>query len=120
MRQLPLLLPALLLALPPAAAQGPMACALNNTYQNLNVRLHLQAANGQDIAPATWQSFLPMMEVCAPLQGAAAVRYEVTMSSVVPGAVPFILCAVTVNQPSGRARMMVTGGQGAALQCSIQ
>ncbi|MBS7788729.1 hypothetical protein KTR66_01910 [Roseococcus sp. SDR] len=117
---LPALLPALVLAPPPAAAQAPMACALNSTYQNLSVRIHLQAANGQDVTPATWKSFLPMMEICNPLQGAASVRYEVTMGFVTPGAVPLIICAVTVSQPSGRALMMVTGGPGAPLQCNIQ
>jgi hypothetical protein len=72
------------------------------------------------VTPAAWQSFLPMMEVCAPLQGAASVRYEVTMSSVVPGSVQFILCAVTVTQPSGRTLMMVRGGPGQPVQCNIQ
>ena len=120
MRPLLLLLPALLLAPLPAAAQWQAACAMNTSRQNLGTRIHLLGPNGQDITPAAWQQLLPMMEVCVPLQPAAAVRFEVTNTSLVPGAVQAILCSVTVNRPSGRALMIVSGSDLGTLQCNIQ
>ena len=63
--------------------------------------MHLQANNRQDITPTARQAFLPMMEICMPLQGAAPVRDEVIRSSVVPRSGLFILCAATVTSPAG-------------------
>ncbi len=120
MRRLLLILAALFAAPLPAAAQWQAACAMNASRQNLSTRIHLLGPNGQDITPATWQALLPMMEVCRPLQGAAAVRFELTGSSLMPGAVQLILCSVTVNHPSGRALMVVNGSDLGTLQRSIQ
>lgn len=103
-----------------AAGRGRAPRRGGQGRKNLSTRIHLLGPNGQDITPATWQALLPMMEVCRPLQGAAAVRFELTISSLMPGAVQLILCSVTVNQPSGRALMVVNGSDLGTLQCNIQ
>ena len=119
MRSLLPLLPALLAAPLPAAAQDQYACVFNTSRENLAARVHLLAASGQEIGSAEWQRVLPMMTVCRPLQSASAVRFEMTRSALKPGARQIVLCEVTVNHPSGRPVMVISGGDG-GLQCGLR
>lgn len=121
MRPLLLLLPALLWTPPAAMALGQpqSACVLNTSSATLSARTHLLAADGHEIAPAGWQQFFPMMQLCRPLQGAASVRFEITGIPLLPGAVPLLLCQVTASQPNGHVLLVVSPSDGGP-RCALR